>query len=79
VNDSGIGFPSIAASFGFGSKVSKCDGPPAIVSQITRFAFCGNGSFVKTPGIGAAAAGFSNEASATAPRPCDVLPRKARR
>jgi hypothetical protein len=27
----------------------QCDGPPAIVSQITRFAFCGSGSLSKRP------------------------------
>ena len=36
---SGIGLPCIAASFGLGSKVSRCEGPPAIVSQMTRLAF----------------------------------------
>ena len=41
---SGIGSPCMAASRGFESKVSNWEGPPAMVSQITRLARCGNGS-----------------------------------
>ena len=40
VNDSGIGWPCIAASFGFSSNVSNCDGPPAMQRKMTRLA-CG--------------------------------------
>src|SRR5262249_13580062 len=77
---SGIGLPCISASFGFGSNVSRCDGPPAIVSQITRLAFCGRGNGVSTPRTDAAlrSAGCVNDASATAPSPCDALLRNAR-
>ena len=31
----------ISASFGFGSKVSMCDGPPSIIRKMTFFAFAG--------------------------------------
>src|SRR5688572_25195566 len=41
VNDSGIGLPFISASLGLWSKVSRCEGPPAMVSQMTRFARAG--------------------------------------
>ena len=35
----GMGLPCIALSLGLWSNVSRCDAPPAIVSQITRVAF----------------------------------------
>ena len=78
---SGIGLPSSSASFGLWSKVSRCDGPPAILSQITRFACCGSGGFSRTPRSGAASSTRDEEsdASATAPTPCAERPRKARR
>src|SRR5262249_46368646 len=65
----------MAASFGFGSNVSRCDGPPAIVIQITRFAFCGNGNGLISPReLGRSSAPFTidgsiSEPSATAPSP----------
>ena len=78
---SGIGWPSSSASFGLWSNVSRCDGPPAIVSQITRFAFCGSGRLGSTPRCGAASSdrGAASAASATPPTPWAVLPRNARR
>ena len=78
---SGIGCPSSSASFGLWSKVSRCEGPPAIVSQITRFACCGRDRLSSTPRCGAASSrpGRASDASATAPTPCADLPRKARR
>src|SRR3954466_2862086 len=83
VNDSGMGWPSTRARPGLGSNVSNCDGPPAIVSQMTRFAFRGNVGAGKVPrGCWARARrsdGSSSEASATAPTPCAARPRKARR
>src|SRR5579883_1953647 len=83
VNDSGMGWPSTRARPGLGSNVSNCDGPPAIVSQMTRFAFWGNArkGGVRLDGWAWArrSDGSSSEASATAPTPCAARPRKARR
>ena len=52
-----------------------------MLSQITRFACCGNGGFSSTPRSGAASStlGGASDASATAPTPCAERPRKARR
>ena len=44
----------LARAAGLGSNVSSCEGPPAIVSQMTRLARCGNGSEASTPCGGAA-------------------------
>jgi hypothetical protein len=41
VNDSGKGFPSRALSAGFQSKLSNCEGPPAMQRKITRLALTG--------------------------------------
>ena len=79
---SGIGLPCISASFGLWSNVSRCDGPPAIVSQITRFAFGGKCGAAKMPRHFCSARsepGFSSDPSATAPMPRAALPRKVRR
>ena len=69
-----MGWPSIRTRAGLGSNVSSCDGPPAIVSQMTRFAFGGNARAGSDPPGGCAWAprseGPSSEASATAPTPC---------
>ncbi len=56
-----------SASFGFGSKVSMCDGPPSIIRKMQFFAFAG-----KCPAFGASGFLFSSAASsdvnATLPR-----------
>ncbi len=85
VNDGGIGWPFIVASFGFGSNVSRCDGPPAIVSQITRFAFWGKSNGYAAPVHFAFRCPVlrrrgrmlrSSDASATAPSPCAARPKE---
>src|SRR4051812_2629630 len=61
-----------SASFGFGSKVSMCDGPPSIIRKMQFFAFA-----AKWPGWGASGLAFasarSSDVKATlpmlAPRP----------
>ena len=81
---SGIGVPCSRASSGLGSNVSRCDGPPAIVSQMTRFAFGGKcgGSITPRDAFGDAAAnssGAANDARATPPRPVPLRRRNVRR
>jgi hypothetical protein len=50
-----------------------------MVSQMTRLAFCGNGSRESTPGAAGRPVRPSSVASATAPSPRLALPRKERR
>src|SRR5262245_23259125 len=88
VNDSGIGWPFMAASRGLWSKVSRGDAPPAMYSQMIRRArgvWCGG---LTTPGQrwpcspwlpATRWSRLSKAASANAPRPALDRPRNARR
>jgi hypothetical protein len=71
-------FPSSSLSFGFGSNKSTCDGPPAMKRKMMRLA---RGAKFGTPGSppDASKSGFSNDASASAPRPPAERPRNALR
>jgi hypothetical protein len=74
VNDSGIGLPCSSRSFGLKSKVSRWDGPPAMLRKMTRF----------TLGGSVGAGGFempapSSRLRAIEPRPVSPWPRKVRR
>src|SRR4051812_42184038 len=83
VIDSGIGWPVILASVGFGSSVSRWLGPPAMHSQMTRLIFglkCGliaPGHFSTLPS--ANSDGVNRLASAKVPRPPSDWPRNDRR
>lgn len=73
----------MAANLGLKSNVSKCDGPPAIVSQITRRTR-GGWCAGRTPAGAPAAlarihAGSSNVANATAPSVRPARPKNTRR
>src|SRR5215813_13976228 len=76
-------------SFGFGSKVSMCEGPPSINRNIQALALAGRcGGFGASPSNAdfglriaelADASRASKDESATPPRPIAVLNRKSRR
>ncbi len=68
-----------SASLAWGRKVRNCEGPPAIVSQITRLARCGNGNALKMPCVPATVLLASKVASATPPRPCAEAVKNERR
>ena len=85
----GIGLPASSSSAGFGSNVSRCEGPPSMNKKITLFAFgatCGlrgrsgcvadrASSFIAA----ASALPCSRCASASAPKPPPARLRKSRR
>ena len=65
----GRGWPSLACSFGFGVNRSSCEGPPAMVRQMTW----------RARARGRACTGRSSSASASAPMPAPVWASRARR
>ena len=77
VNDSGKGLPSSALRAGFQSRLSNCDGPPAMHRKITRFALTGRWGRSSAPaqsegfscGVAAAPASWPSIASAMPPMP----------
>src|SRR4030095_322538 len=76
----GRGLPFISASFGFGSKRSTCDGPPAMNRQIARVARAGNIGARTSSGDGAANVSRENsDARPSMPNPLANRPSICRR